>query len=201
MKIDNKKIGFVLLGILLIALGFVFGSMRSQTNSVKPNSLIENSPVEELIYSSFFNRLKGAILNYKEGSPIALDPLSYKDNIAIIKYSDSSENLHFIAMDFANNKMYQTKFSSSIGFGFVPILIVSPNKLISFTQSENDQVELSLTDIEGNIIKKLKTYTLPNPPNTNDFYYGTENGENFISILGQRYLIDQNYNLVLTYKK
>lgn len=195
MNINNKKVGFVLNAILLIALGFVFGSMRNiEKKKVDINVKSQPKiPEQDSLQSLFFSKLKDSMIEYKEGSEIIIKPISYKHKIAVVQYANSQESGGYLTIDFGNNKIYKTKFYSSIGGDFLPIIIAGENRLIVKSIDEGKgTVELSLTDNEGNVIKMLKNFSLEDA-----FDYFSYDGDNYtISIKGKRYSIAPNYDLI-----
>jgi len=138
-----------------------------------------------------------------KGVSVKIDPINYKYKIAVASFANSATSTAFSVIDFNSNKIYQTKFSISEGLSFYPILIANADKLIAIHQVEEREqesgiqnIELDLTDQSGNVLKVLRQFNISGPIGGGDFWYVNKFDDNYISINGQGYVFDSNYNLV-----
>ena len=200
MEKYNKKICFVLTTILLIIFGFIFGSIGSnkinKTTSNK-NSLIDNSSVQNSIISLFFSELENNMRNYNKGTPITIQPISFKNKVAILQYANSQESYAYLVIDFSKNKIHYTQFQNAIAYWYTPIFIVNEKYLIAtkIQEPNSNDIEIILTDFEGNVVKTLKKFT---KSIDNDFYYEYSQDDTFITItiLGKTYTLNPNNDLI-----
>jgi hypothetical protein len=181
----RKSTGIILL-ILGIAAGFCIFKFAVAGKSDKH------------AVADFFQEIKKASNLEYDSTWVNAFPVSYNYNVGVFQYISSQESAGYVTSDLESGKIYPTKFIDAAGTSFSPFMVVAKDRLVARNVDDVGNVEVMLTDLEGNMIKSYKKYKVPENSGNNVGVYGAVefDGKAHLTIQDHNYELDANYDLV-----